>query len=501
MKKLYLLLFILITASRISHAQQAYLDKSFGNHGVVIGSMNNFNEAYGLAIQKDGKIVMSGVDWNYDFNSSQRMFLSRFTEDGRLDKNFGNEGYNVITLPVSGSGFSITLRDVPVLLQPDGRIIIAGGDFYVQRFLADGRPDSSFYGERPYFTGFNRLNDIALQKDRKIIAVGTIGQFDVGGMLIKRFKTNGNYDSSFGVNGRIQIEFFKYESATAFAVQLLDDGSFIVGGQTGSYSRVQMVLVKVDKNGKIDSSFGTNGSVMTKIPDNNEAVYSFINDIKLQPDGKIVAGATVTDAAASRTHATILRYLPDGTLDSSFNRVGYVLDPFPKTDCRAILIDRYGRITGGGGTLSEPYPAKLNRYNTDGSLDQSFSSGSMAKCFILALQNDKILAAGYQQPDTWKRLMAMVRLKSDKPRGETPMPGIFSNIKIFPNPSASYIMIEDNALKGSVITIADRSGKVFITTKAQGNLVQLNVVYLPTGLYAARIEKNGSMISKLFLKE
>ncbi len=497
MKKIYIFLFIFsLIAMQPATGQRKLLDKTFGNNGLVVTRTNNFNEAWGLAIQKDGKIVMSGVDWNYNYSSDQGLFLRRFEKNGRVDKTFGNEGVVIVSLPTSGSGFSMTLADVPVALQEDGKIILGGGDFFVQRYNTDGSLDRTF--QHPLYSGFSRLNDLAVQPDGKVIAVGTVDEFAIGGMLIKRFNADGRYDSTFGVDGKMKIEFRYLESATAYAVQLLPDGSYLIGGKTGSFSQVEMALVKLKSDGQIDKSFGNDGMVITVIPDNPDTRYGSINDLELQADGRIVAGATAQ--GATRNYATILRYLPDGRLDSSFNGVGYVRDPNAQSSCWAVIIDEKGRITGGGGTMISPYPAKLNRYDKDGKPNISVEINPDGNCFALAIQDGKIVAAGYHQPSYYIRALAMGRFSDDTGLSQ-PVAVRESEVKIYPNPVVSMLKVESDDLLHSTVTITDVSGNIRYRSEAKANSLSINVQQFPRGMYQLSIEKQGHILSRTFMKE
>ena len=120
------------------------LDSAFGNGGKVItdfGGMSDY--AYSVMLQSDGKIIAAG-DSN-SFGLQQDSFvMARYTPNGSLDMNFGNDGKVILTGDTYGASFS-------GVLQPDGRIVVGGmtssattADFHAMRFDADGSLDRTF---------------------------------------------------------------------------------------------------------------------------------------------------------------------------------------------------------------------------------------------------------------------------------------------------------------------------------------------------------------------
>jgi len=165
----------------------------------------------------------------------------------------------------------------------------------------------------------------------------------------------------------------------------------------------------------LDTSFGSQGVVLTSFLGDAEQGYSIGYALAVQPDGKvIVAGTKAGDGAYSKSFA-LARYLLDGSLDSTFGNGGKVDTAFqsegesrpPEAECRAVVIQGDGKIVAAG-FLFLPfgfnYRFALARYNPDGTLDSGFGSGGRvitsfgsdaAQAFAVAIQADKkIVAAG-----------------------------------------------------------------------------------------------------------
>ncbi len=172
--------------------------------------------------------------------------------------------------------------------------------------------------------------------------------------------------------------------------------------------------------GVLDNSFNGNGLVITNgangIHDNGRAVL-------VQSDEKIIV------VGSSEGRVGLIRYTPDGNLDSSFGSNGIVLTPYGNDNIYglcAVLQDDEKIIVGGAISVSSNYDFAVLRYNTDGSLDDSFGLNGIASKdlgvyevgFAVDLQADgRILLAG-----TSSEMMgdyALVRFNQDGTLDET----------------------------------------------------------------------------------
>ncbi len=133
------------------------------------------DEAYAVAVQKDGKIVVGGVS---TVKEDDVFALARYTTSGKLDAGFGSGGKVLTDL---GGEFDIVSE---VAIQNDGKIVAAGtggpianSDFAVVRYTPAGKPDRSFGRGGRVLTdlgarGPDIANAVAVQKDGKIVVAG-----------------------------------------------------------------------------------------------------------------------------------------------------------------------------------------------------------------------------------------------------------------------------------------------------------------------------------------
>jgi uncharacterized delta-60 repeat protein len=288
------------------------LDRGFGANGTAATSFGGTTQGIAsVALQGDGKIVAAGtanLDGTFGFA------LARYNIDGSLDATFGKNG--TVTggdFDLVGQGFSFALA-YAVAVQPDGKIVAAGEafvsggfDFALARFESDGSLDESFgtAGVRTINLGGATRNDrargLVLQADGKIVAAGgaliataTAGSFN---FALVRLNGDGTLDRSFGTNGTVTTDFVGF-SDFAFSIALRPDGKIVAAGQSGliSASDVAFALVRYNSNGTPDATFGFLGRLIVD--------FAFSPDIAaavaMQPDGKAVAAGAASVAGISR---------------------------------------------------------------------------------------------------------------------------------------------------------------------------------------------------------
>ncbi len=148
------------------------LDPSFSGDGTQTTDFGGNDQAYGVALENDGRIVAAGQGGNSHFA------LARYGPDGSLDPTFSGDG-KVTT----GFGFGPDDAANGIAVLGDGKIVAAGrtsggatsSDFALARYNPTGTLDTSFSGNGKQTTGFggyDAANAVALDADGKIVAVG-----------------------------------------------------------------------------------------------------------------------------------------------------------------------------------------------------------------------------------------------------------------------------------------------------------------------------------------
>jgi uncharacterized delta-60 repeat protein len=195
---------------------------------------------------------------------------------------------------------------------------------------------------------------VAFQADGKILAGGTsrcLGRFCEYGAL-ERFGTDGKLDPSFGTEGRVGGEAAALSEIRALAVQpdgkILAGGVVAASGAPGEARGGEFAVARFLPDGTLDASFGEAGVATTTVC--LEPSAGAVNDLAIQPDGRIVAAGFVS--CGKNRAAVIARFLPDGSADPAFREGWLALDADPKLHetLRAVALRSDGRIVVGGGS-------------------------------------------------------------------------------------------------------------------------------------------------------
>jgi uncharacterized delta-60 repeat protein len=246
-------------------------DAAFGTNGVVYQNLTaGENLAYGLALQSDNKILVSGI--KTDANGSTVPIVARFSSIGVLDASFGNNGVAEVPIVTGDNDFA------SVCVQPDGKILAAG----------------HYNNGLSWFT-----------------------------LLLARFNTNGTLDATYGnagiVNmnlGNVDDEFFDLKMSGTDCIAT----GFTVTQADFTY---HLLLMKFDQNGQPVTSFGDEGKVIWGNVD-----YTFGDALEIQADGKIVVAGCTSAMQPADNDWALWRFNADGSPDNTFGTNGVTTTEF-----------------------------------------------------------------------------------------------------------------------------------------------------------------------------
>ena len=268
--------------------------------------------------------------------------------------------------------------------------------------------DSSFNGTGKVVTNFQLDpqyaqdigRDIAVQQDGKIIAAGAAYDGDQKGddFALVRYKPGGGIDQGLQIPGSVHTDFDSTDDE-AYGVAIQPDGKIVLAGyvqpQANDSKGVDFALARYKPDLTLDQSFGNNGLVRTDF-----GAFEAAFDVALQPDGKIVV-AGHRKPNDNTSDFLIARYLPDGSLDTSFGDAGKVITDFGAWDIGwAVEIQNDGKIVVVGSTWGPNFTltrGALARYTSTGALDASFDQGLGLLCLLVqACGKTKVdLGGGY----------------------------------------------------------------------------------------------------------
>jgi uncharacterized delta-60 repeat protein len=320
---------------------------------------------------------------------------------GSLDNSFDADGKVTIS---AGQGNSFAKA---VALQADGKIVVTGiasnganNDFTTLRFLANGKPDSTFNGTGMQMTDFNQLenisNSIAIRpSDGRIITGGYSDNSTGFDFAVAMYNTDGTPANGFGTFGKVITPFSSNSFGNAAAFQ--QDGKILLAGYTLLPSGNSFAVARYNDDGSADTTFSQDGKVTTIAGTGNSVAYC----MSVQTDGKIVLAGNTFNDTLLRWDPCVIRYNIDGSPDAGFGNNGIVILPGNNADdfISAIAMQADGKIVlaGYSGTSSANNNFMLVRLQADGSADTSFGAGGILTSFF-GLQNNQATSV-LVQPD------------------------------------------------------------------------------------------------------
>jgi uncharacterized delta-60 repeat protein len=320
-------------------ASDGHINTTFSSDGYV-DFENAFAPAgtssYGVATDSQNRVITAGVIESFN-GSSEKAFVSRYLPSGELDNSFS--------------------------LDLDGKVSFA---------------DSSYF------------NGVAIDSTDRIIAAGEIRRYDGDGYNVSagqifRFTSAGELDPTFGVDGELSLP---GESVRKI---LIDPSQKIL---VLRYERIssKTYLSRYSANGDVDISFGLGDEHRVEVPQvgGTDASYS---EIALDTSGRIVIGGTIQPVIQGidpEEFAAVVRYSPNGQLDTTFGAPNGYIKVVPETQgltvararMTSVTVQSSGRIVIAGESYHvhignpEPYGsvAFIAGFTSSGAVDDTFGN-------------------------------------------------------------------------------------------------------------------------------
>lgn len=462
-----------------------------------------YDTIHSIKVQPDGKIVAAGNSYKGPYMA---IAIGRY-DGAKLDSSFGING--IVTTSLDSAYTTANA----VAIQPDGKIVVAGGykkgfaiDFILERYNQDGSTDSSFGMNGRVWTDFGSYDAataLAIQADGKIVAAGQWGP----SLALCRYNTDGSLDSSFNSNGKLTVPI-----AGANCMNLQTDGKIVVC--CGN------LVLRLMPDGSPDSSFGTN-AIATLAHDDHGVGINFLG-MAIQKDGKILCSGSDGDFVIERLDTA-------GIPDNSFGNGGVVKTtgflPFSSYHVQVaawVSVQADGRIIAGGWalacTLGQCRPFAIARYLSNGVIDSSFGNyGKVvtdnpyfytANSFSAAINNnDQLVVAGtnnesFYYPSSW----ALATYDLGPMLGVHTVQGVNGEITVAPNPAGDLARIQSTHIKNGTwhLTLCDLTGRtlhsetVVVTNNAFDKSISL--IGLPAAMYLVKLDNSISTMTAKLMK-
>ncbi len=335
------------------------LDTNFGTLGVVIQPLQGIESATGITIQKDGKLVVVG--WTDD-GSKISIVLLRYETSGVLDQSFGVNG--VVTETIGGArdeATGVALQKNGKIVVSATSYYGTTNYFATLRYDTKGLLDGSFQGGivlKCVGSISSESSSIAIQKDQKIILAGSSFNGNDWEFALVRFDLDGTLDENFGTKG---VVIGSIGGGNDFSSSLLvqEDRMIVIAGFSFDGTRSNFTLQRYGPEGTLDGSFGVNGTIISHIGSG----HSQVNGIVYQKDGKIIAAGNSSDGTGDMY--TLVRYDSDGLLDTKFGNNGITKTKIlgVNDNANSIALQGDGKVVlAGSSAKSTDYDISLARY-------------------------------------------------------------------------------------------------------------------------------------------
>jgi uncharacterized delta-60 repeat protein len=365
-----------------------------------------------MLVQPDGKIVLAG---DCDVPQAESLCIARLLPNGSFDLGFGPDATGRFSFQDFTEHYPPygTLGGHGLLLQPDGRLLLAGhGEFNgaqnqdvidgtLARLTADGQLEPTESDSA--YTPFSFSNDdedpnqgnwgeaVALQPDGKIVVAGAGNRPNADPVNrdfgVVRFNADRTRDDSFATSGRRLIAFDQGGSMDDFgeAVALQADGKIVIVGYaevtSGASTAKNIAVARLNPDGSFDTGFGNSGRLWFRgynAPDKHAIGYA----VKIDRHGRIVIAGTAQFTAGGQDYDFfVARLLPDGSFDPAFSG-GAVVIPIdqpssPQHDVAydlALQSDGKILVAGSASRSASADSFAVVRLTEDGDIDTTFGT-------------------------------------------------------------------------------------------------------------------------------
>ena len=333
------------------------LDTTFDSDGIAVhdgaaGGVGN-DRGYAMTLDSSGRIVVAGYSYSgLDYD----MALWRYNADGTLDTTFAGAGFTLHNDAAGGNDWDYGRA---VAIDSSGRILVTGdsdrgtnGDMAIWRYNTDGTLDTTFAGagfvthhNAAGGAGGDQGNSIAIDSLGRIVVAGYSWRGVVGyyDMAIWRYNTDGTLDTTFNGNGIAVHNDAAGGNGNDYGNAISFDSSdkIVVAGNSHSFSQV-MALWRYNTDGTLDTTFNSLGYATY------DGGYGYA--LAFDPLDRIVV-------AGGNGDMKLWRCFSDGTLDTGFDTDGLVTDHGAAggngTDCGyGVAFDSLDRIFVAGYSLN-----------------------------------------------------------------------------------------------------------------------------------------------------
>jgi uncharacterized delta-60 repeat protein len=351
-------------------------DATFGGDGRVDEPETAKSEVRDLVVTPNGSVYLGGFSNQSDGTSFS--VGKKFKANGDTDNSFNMSGSAVHLLAGSYAVINAVAIDDNgrMFVAGSGGEEADAQDLLLGAFDSAGEPDDDFGVTADMVTGATdgELMDMVRLSDGSFIACGYAMAGTLRQGVLRKYQSNGTVATSFNNSGNSMIRFI--EDGDTYSIVMQPDGKMVIGGvylQNGSNTGI--VFARFLANGDPDYTFGNFGFVRYDITARRE----FIRHMVLLPDGKILAAGIINDQTSGDDYL-IVKLNADGSLDGSFGNGGIFKKHYgaygKRNELNQIAVDAQGRIliAGDANYIGGSYQdATIMRLLPNGTVDTNFA--------------------------------------------------------------------------------------------------------------------------------
>ena len=392
----------------------------------------DFDQDYYLRIRAavelpDGKYLVGGQFTDFSSGVNQRGII-RLNNDGSQDMSFD-------------AAFEINPTINAIAVQPDGKILIAGGygtmshGTGITRLLPDGTVDATFdAGQAP-----TNIRDIKVLPNGQILVAGRFSNWS-GGLAV--LNADGTRDLSFNHTGYIHSSSSFDNTYPRTAIQ--PDGKIVVAGlQTSSI--VKIMRYNADYTVDADLHVANNAQINGVFP----------TGVAIQNDGKIIVTGYFLNAYDGVSSVSgVMRLNADGTLDGTFD------------------------TANGFGNAPLAYHCALQ---ADGKI-------------LVVTENSSYQGQGLYLNDGWPTNQSIIRLNGDASGVSVAEHAAPFAFELFPNPASDMLFLRQ-VPTGAVVRLLDLTGRVLLEQRASTDRLELPIAAQAPGVYLVSVMHEGHAVT------
>ncbi|MCF8277614.1 MAG: T9SS type A sorting domain-containing protein [Flavobacteriales bacterium] len=458
------------------------LDQSFGDNGIVTtdafpGPANAF--LANIHVQTDGKMVAVGYYSPFGSETPYRgIAISRYQLNGELDPSFGENGivnvasYELASIPLIPFIRSSILTNANEIICVGRFTTDLNNGLLIAKFDSNGNLDSTF-GNNGIATenfGFQYIDPtkVLVLNDGKLLIGGTA----TGTGFVARFMPNGIVDSSFGNNGIFNVAHAVDNIGTDFF------GRVLCTGENHILYHWEIGVTRILPDGSLDSGFGTNGTASFYLSEasNLQGGIDRLQSLHVFLNGDMLIGGGCYESPQESTGYCLIKVKRTGQLDSTFADNG-ILKFNPGEEfaaVQAILVQADGKIIGVGETLgnyNQVFRLNLNgsfdnSFGTNGLFDFTFRDDNQVTCGAIQI-DQKLLVGGISgNPEQeYERDFAIARILTDLNIGIVEFSRNVSNTLLYPNPIQEQATFQYELTESEKLSISlfDMEGRIIKT--------------------------------------